>query len=468
MNSDQSPENSALPCDSASKAKAATFLCEYKDCLKAFKAKKSLIDHTRIHKGEKPYSCHFMPCSKAFTQYSSLQKHERIHKGEKPYNCETCGQAFTQVSNLKRHERSHRGERPYSCDVCSKGFTTSSNLKQHYQTHLQKDTRDKYECESCGKAYNYNSSLKKHLQEHGVDSTKKEPTFGSEYIDTREFMNSCDKYQIPLNNMNLMENPNKPLNNLYNFPLSNFPHSNIDFYPQFQPNLMFSDFFQTQFIRRPGNENINVKRSPDHDKPIIEKYETKPHSRLYKDNHCHTHTHSLICEHLMIIHQGHVDYLHDGKLHHVTSNGICEEHELELSEQNPVKCKSTDKFKIEAPYPSKKNFYSLLPSQTIPYNPDPSMMIKSASNHFPDQAQKDDFCVCALTQHVHNEGCEHPMIIHNGHVDYIVEGQLHHVHDGHCDIHGTVIVVDKFMELQRAQRANKMYGGGVDNGIPGY
>jgi len=100
--------------------------------------------------------------------------------------------------------------------------------------------------------------------------------------------------------------------------------NNLDFYPSFQPNIMFQDFFQHPFMRRPAvNENISVKRSPDHDRGMVEKYENKPQSssRLYKDNHCHTHTHSLICEHLMIIHQGHVDYLHDGKLHHVTSTG---------------------------------------------------------------------------------------------------------------------------------------------------
>jgi len=47
--------------------------------------------------------------------------------------------------------------------------------------------------------------------------------------------------------------------------------------------------------------------------------------------------------------------------------GILEEHELELSEQNPVKCKSVEKTKQELIYfPNKKN--NLLPSQTYAFN----------------------------------------------------------------------------------------------------
>jgi ethanolamine utilization protein EutQ (cupin superfamily) len=30
---------------------------------------------------------------------------------------------------------------------------------------------------------------------------------------------------------------------------------------------------------------------------------------------------------------------------------------------------------------------------------------------------------------------------HGDHVDYMVEGRLHHAHDGHCDDHGAVELV---------------------------
>jgi len=34
--------------------------CEYQECSKIFKSKKTLKDHLKIHKGEKPYSWYFL------------------------------------------------------------------------------------------------------------------------------------------------------------------------------------------------------------------------------------------------------------------------------------------------------------------------------------------------------------------------------------------------------------------------
>ena len=54
--------------------------------------------------------------------------------------------------------------------------------------------------------------------------------------------------------------------------------------------------------------------------------------------------------------------------------------------------------------------------------------------------------MCPLTQdlkHEHDTDCGHPGIRHNGHVDYIVEGRLHHRHGDHCDDHGPIDVNEK-------------------------
>jgi len=53
-------------------------------------------------------------------------------------------------------------------------------------------------------------------------------------------------------------------------------------------------------------------------------------------------------------------------------------------------------------------------------------------------------CLCSATQsfkHRHSEICGHPIIYHDGHMDYIVGNQLHHVHDGHCDDHGIIFII---------------------------
>ncbi len=38
--------------------------------------------------------------------------------------------------------------------------------------------------------------------------------------------------------------------------------------------------------------------------------------------------------------------------------------------------------------------------------------------------------------HVHGPGCGHPAVPHGNHVDYLVQGHLHHPHGTHCDDHG--------------------------------
>lgn len=102
----------------------------------------------------------------------------------------------------------------------------------------------------------------------------------------------------------------------------------------------------------------------------------------------HAHQHGANCGHTAIKHDDHVDYLHDGHLHHAHGDH-CDEHTLAVGGANPAECKPTG---------------------------------------------------CADT-HVHGAGCGHEAVPHGDHVDYMVEGRLHHAHDGHCDDHGAVELV---------------------------
>ena len=40
--------------------------------------------------------------------------------------------------------------------------------------------------------------------------------------------------------------------------------------------------------------------------------------------------------------------------------------------------------------------------------------------------------------HQHGPSCGHTAIKHGDHVDYLVDGHLHHPHGEHCDDHGPV------------------------------
>ena len=40
--------------------------------------------------------------------------------------------------------------------------------------------------------------------------------------------------------------------------------------------------------------------------------------------------------------------------------------------------------------------------------------------------------------HVHGPNCGHEAVPHGDHIDYLVDGHLHHPHNGHCDNHGSV------------------------------
>lgn len=101
----------------------------------------------------------------------------------------------------------------------------------------------------------------------------------------------------------------------------------------------------------------------------------------------HDHVHGAGCGHTAVQHGDHVDYLHDGHLHHA-HDGHYDEHVIEVTAANAAVCTGGH----------------------------------ACSGHAAD--------------HVHGPGCGHEAVPHGDHVDYLVDGHLHHAHDGHCDDHG--------------------------------
>ena len=106
----------------------------------------------------------------------------------------------------------------------------------------------------------------------------------------------------------------------------------------------------------------------------------------------HQHTHGKDCGHTAIKHGDHIDYLHDGHLHHQKEDGSVEEHAISVTNVNPDAC--------------------------------------SPITH----TKHDD-------GHVHGPGCGHEPIPHGDHIDYLVDGRLHHPHGDHCDDHGPIEVI---------------------------
>ena len=107
----------------------------------------------------------------------------------------------------------------------------------------------------------------------------------------------------------------------------------------------------------------------------------------------HTHQHEAGCGHTAVKHGDHVDYLHDGHLHHPAAGGAVEEHALPVDGTNPSAC-----------------------------------------------TPKHD-CGAHPKDHTHGPGCGHEPVPHGDHTDYLVDGHLHHPHGDHCDDHGKVEVV---------------------------
>lgn len=292
---------------------------------------------------------------------------------------------FGRKYDMDVHFRRHTNQKPYKCEIpgCEKRFSRISTLHVHERTvhQIQTDSAsDSKPPKSENKSRRKNSTS----SSSSSSSTSSSPP-------NKETSILIEKPALPPDNTTVSAD---------DLPFADSPFSLLESAVKeiFENQTNSADL--SQQAGTVGKANSSRKRKSDR----IQK-DTCGSCNPFSSNHKHHHHHKPGCAHLQIQHNGHTDFLYNSFLFSLTDDWI--QHGIEDSALYPDIC-----------------------------------------------AQ---FCTLGHPiDHIHSDNCGHqPVLVnylqfhliynlyiftiskkHGNHIDYIVDGQLHHVHGNHCDNHG--------------------------------
>ncbi|XP_053551041.1 zinc finger protein 646 [Bombina bombina] len=177
------------------------------DCGKAFRLRKQLDTHQRIHKQRaatkkgrrnrkgikirkisvvkqeqksslnfprknlssislRQRVCETEPMNLPAAVPSSIK--QDLNPDSRPYQCNQCGRSYRHAGSLVNHKKSHTTGQ-YFCSICDKTYPNLMAMKNHQRTHYE---AKRHICPECGKAFKWQRQLIRHKLVHAQQIAK--------------------------------------------------------------------------------------------------------------------------------------------------------------------------------------------------------------------------------------------------------------------------------------------------------